>query len=337
MPRVTYWTSERKGKPTVEWFAEVIQEVMEAAKNEERVEIEKRKATSSLENLETMVIPVKLTDIEWNFPNKFGFRENYPSQSNIDQVVLNAGKYLDSIEQKIEEEHSANIPAIENNQLILNGLLKMMDKFGIKRSWSEFTYSSSRSRTKKWIEKQAEWPSEIRKCISISDGYELKKTTIQKYREQIIKFQEVQNKKIADIVKQQETDRKQQENLQILAQFRVKYGFDWSASWSDVLDKILSKNKYLHLAYWMERNRGDWSEGYDYAQIGIDGFTVETPVDQQIRDEIYDLAYNSDGFYDGRCFRDCEWNYSVLYGMVNDEELMNDFNIAREKDEEKRY
>lgn len=89
------------------------------------------------------------------------------------------------------------------------------------------------------------------------------------------------------------------------------------------LEFILSKNKYLHLAHYLQKNRGDWSDGYSYAETGLENFSIESDTDQKIYDEIKELIDDWD--FDGRCFRDCNWNYSVLFGMVDDKDLMTDY------------
>jgi hypothetical protein len=60
------------------------------------------------------------------------------------------------------------------------------------------------------------------------------------------------------------------------------------------------------------------------------GFNVETDLDRKIYDNI--LSYISDWQGDGRVFRDCEYNYSVLYGIVseNDSQLYKDFKVVIE-------
>ena len=104
----------------------------------------------------------------------------------------------------------------------------------------------------------------------------------------------------------------------------LKYGFDpVKTDESDLRDLLLDKNKYLRLAYYLERNRGDWSEGPDFAESGLSGFTIETPDDQLIYDDIQNHITNWDG--DGRIFRDCTWNYSRIYSEFVPAEILNDF------------
>ena len=112
------------------------------------------------------------------------------------------------------------------------------------------------------------------------------------------------------------------------ARLQVKYGLTEDSDWNDVLDALDSKCKYFKLARAMEDTRNDWNDGYGRVQWAISAFSVDSPEDQEIFDEIYDLAYEYEDI-DGRIFRDCTHNYSFLYGKV-DEELMKDYNTLRE-------
>ena len=80
------------------------------------------------------------------------------------------------------------------------------------------------------------------------------------------------------------------------------------------------------LSYWLERNRGDWNDGPNYAEVGLGRFTPDTdnPVDVEIEKEISGLIEDWGG--DGRVFRDCKYNYGELKGMVKDDTLVSDLN-----------
>jgi len=110
----------------------------------------------------------------------------------------------------------------------------------------------------------------------------------------------------------------------------AKYDLDLTQDWEDLLDIVINKNKYLYLAYYLEKNRGDWNDGYSYAETGLDNFTIENELDQDIHNDIYSYIENWDG--DGRVFRDCNYNYSYLYGIVADLEsdLYKDFQVIKE-------
>jgi hypothetical protein len=93
-----------------------------------------------------------------------------------------------------------------------------------------------------------------------------------------------------------------------------------------LLEAILRKNKYLYLAHYLSLNRGDWNDGYSYADTGLNGFTVETDEDKEIYADV--CSYFED-FSDGRVFRDSVWNYTRLFSMVSTD-LMDDYNKVNE-------
>ena len=109
-----------------------------------------------------------------------------------------------------------------------------------------------------------------------------------------------------------------------------KYKIDIESEWCDILDVVLNKDKYLYLAYSLERNREDWNEGCRYAESGLCNFEVESDLDKKIYADIREYIDNWEDYMDGRVFRDCEYNYSVLYELVEDKGLMDDFNLVRE-------
>jgi len=124
--------------------------------------------------------------------------------------------------------------------------------------------------------------------------------------------------------RQQEKIKKERE----LALLFVKYNVSLDSSTEDLLDTILSKDKYLELAYWLEKNRGDWNDGPSYAEIGLDKFRSYemNEIDKEIANAINDHIVNWQD--DGRVFRDCEWNYSRIRGLVKDENLVKDLFIV---------
>ena len=80
--------------------------------------------------------------------------------------------------------------------------------------------------------------------------------------------------------------------------------------------------KYLDLAVAMEKNRGDWSDGYSYVESALEVFSVENELDKEIYDELYEIVYTSAyDCVDGRHFRDCKHNYNWIYeNLLTDEE-----------------
>lgn len=228
------------------------------------------------------------------------------------------------------EVHKANLEIIEHNKLVVSKITALMQAIGIPNTYSESYFKSSRSTRKTTDTKKAGYLADIDRNIKTSQESIPSKESMMygvndKYRV------------IYDKIRLEETkaerERQAQEELHKVALLRAKYTPDdaSSSSWA-IREAILSKDKYLHLAYWSERNRGDWSDGYDYAETGLTGFNVEdgNVVDQEIKECIQECIYSAGDGVDGRIFRDCEYNYGVLYGMVKDKTLLDDLQKVRE-------
>lgn len=118
------------------------------------------------------------------------------------------------------------------------------------------------------------------------------------------------------------------EDVHKLALLRAKYTPEDAMSGKyEILHAILEKDKYLNLAHHLEANRNDWNDGYWSAKRGLQGFTIDSNEDQEIYNCIYKITQYED--VDGRYFRDCEYNYGMLFGKV-DAALYKDYEIVKE-------
>jgi hypothetical protein len=330
---ISIWESSRpKNIGNVAWTKMLVDELFEEQMKKEQEQMTKSDSVKSLDELEIMNFePIKVDSLK-SFPSGYDSRsynyqnDNY-SESMINSICTGAINHSAQRLEQATKQHELNRIPIENNLKIQQGIVKMMEKFGVKTSWSTHEYKSSRSRTRSEVTHHCSWYSEVNRFIKTSDGFSSIESEHKQLLETIEKWKAEQTKKLQ--LKQREIEQKEQELVKsrTLAQLQVKYGLAPTAEFRDIRDVLLDKNKYLHLAYWLERNRGDWNDGYHYANIGLDGFKIETETDQLIYDNIQSYIDDWDG--DGRVFRDCEWNYSVLYGMVEDEELMKDFEIIK--------
>jgi hypothetical protein len=106
--------------------------------------------------------------------------------------------------------------------------------------------------------------------------------------------------------------------MKLAAKYLPEDTEEWEAS--DIIRAMTEKDKYLDLAYAMEQTRGDWSCGFYRVEDALNGFEVVTDADKEIHDEIMSLMEQEDG----RVFRDCNNNYSVVYGLV-EPSLLADF------------
>jgi len=227
---------------------------------------------------------------------------------------------LEKIEKDCKAVEDQNTPLIENNLQIHQKVKLMMKGIGIKDSYSVQEYSSSRSRTLKWVTKSAGYLADLARDVPVSVYGKINT------KELLRSVEQVYNTKLQEIKKVEiEADRqkKEIENTNKMAMLRVKYTPNNPMSTKyDMLHAILDKNKYLRLAYFLEKDRGDWSDGYDYAEQGLNGFEVETEEDGLIYDDIQ--GHIDDWCGDGRVFRATKYNYDVLYNMVEDEQLHKD-------------
>jgi hypothetical protein len=208
------------------------------------------------------------------------------------------------------------------NARIVNYLIDSIKNAGIP-SRVEVVVSGPRAQRTKREMQDAPWMS-IGSRAHTRDTWEQSELWYQEFLKRVKAWQDEIDAKVR--VKEQEeaknTARIEAESRRIA--LCLKYGFDpIKTQERDLRDLLLGKNKYLRLAYYLERNRGDWSEGPDFAERGIDGFKIETGDDQLIFDDINGHITDWDG--DGRIFRDCTWNYGRIYAEFVPAELLADF------------
>lgn len=246
----------------------------------------------------------------------------------VDNLLKNANELLAKDLENLKSVHEANIPAIENNLKIHEKVtLLMRDVLGV-RSYTTSEYKTSRSRKATTTTHQPGYVGDLSRTVKTSDSYDYTLSQMKYYPQ---KFAEIASQLKAKINQAEAEKRKtEQAKKEVLAKARlqVKYGLDENSDWSDVLEALDSKCKYFSLARALEDQRNDWSEGFDRVQYAVDSFVVETQEDQEIFDELHELAYDED-LCDGRTFRDCQWNYSALYAKV-DPEILKDYEALQE-------
>lgn len=201
-----------------------------------------------------------------------------------------------------------------NNKRISEYVLAVVRNFGYPESY--MAYKSDRSRTKTkmqhgWVRELFRSGSEI--LTDPKKAYDEKIADIVKWEDEVSRQHALE-----EIAKTQ--DAKERANLRTLIVIAIKHGLTEQADAEAVLKAILAKDKYLYLAYWMRRNRGDWSDGYYYAERGIAGFAVESDQDKEI---VESVTSHFQDFEDGRVFRDCGWTYDKIFALA-DQELLKD-------------
>lgn len=218
-----------------------------------------------------------------------------------------------------KEKHEKNLIAIENNKQVIEKIKLFMSNVGIPSSRRVRDYQT-RKRGINYKDETAGYISDCNHIITY-DGFDSLERSYKRLKEAIVKFEKEEEQKIREKIQAEEKIKKDESDKMVKAALIVKYGLDYNSSWETIRDTILNKDKYLYLAYYLNENRNDWNDGCDSARHGLSNFPVVTEDDQKIYDEIQGLCDDWDG--DGRCFRDCLYNYDYLYEIA-DKDLYND-------------
>ncbi|QSF43444.1 hypothetical protein [Paenibacillus tianjinensis] len=249
------------------------------------------------------------------------FDEN--KQDNLEKMIA----FINSVADSDLENHLENVKRQKINASTQEKLFNIFSEIGISTTYHGYKTSRSKDTTKM----SYEFPSEIRKQIptqySESKLDDLKKSLT----DQVKKIWDNEVNKIKAEKAAKAKQEKEKEHNKKLALLLAKYDMELEDTWSELLDVIVSKNKYLRLAHYLEENRNDWNDGYDFAEGGLSTFTIESELDKEIEDDITSHMYeNWNG--DGRVFRDCKYNYSVIYGIAaeSDPQLYKDYEIVKE-------
>lgn len=227
---------------------------------------------------------------------------------------------------RLKSVTEANAAAIANNKTVIERASIYMREVGIPASFSKTEYIG-RNRKPTTTSFPAGYITDLNRNATVSDGYD---TAVRAVNDAVRQAKEYADKQKAAIAqKERETQRADEAKKAEMAivHMRVKYGCDPGAESRDVLDAILDKDKYLRLAHYMAKNRGDWTDGCDYAETGLNGFDVETEEDKEIHDAVSGACEDWQG--DGRVFRDMEFNYGYLFAKVDDG-LMKDYTTVND-------
>lgn len=244
------------------------------------------------------------------------------TQETINGVLAVFDEGVEKWKEDAKAIRQENDDIREHNNLQQDRVRTVMETLGIRGNYSTFEYKTSRSRNKTEMKKTAGWVQDLNRVIPKDDQYDSTIKRLESKRRSVEAFGKQKLEEAIAKRKEQEQKEKEQKAIRDLAVLQVKYGTNSDADAEDILDIILGKNKYLRLAHYLELNRGSWLDGYNYAEIGVDGFTEESDID---RDIVADITSYFEDFSDGRVFRDCEYNYGVLFGMVQDEDLYQDY------------
>ncbi|UFX42160.1 hypothetical protein HAP47_0023150 [Bradyrhizobium sp. 41S5] len=246
------------------------------------------------------------------------------------RVADHALQALESARKKDVEIHERNVPAIENNKAVRARIEEFMSAIGMPNKFSQPNPRSRRySRT---ISIEAGYLSDMTREVPIGDGFEQAIATYQRLKTDYDRF--AADAASADKRSKEEAQAAEQRKAAErratieLAKIIVRYGLSEDVDWDGVLEALRGRDKRLDLAIAMEDTRGDWSAGFYRVQYAIDRYKLETDQDKEILADIVPLLADQE---DGRVFRDTAWGYEALYGTIEDQQLVKDARLARQR------
>lgn len=268
------------------------------------------------------------TDSDLSYSNCWFCNKDYYSNykeitdtKSLDARLQVIQEQINKYESDLKTTLEKDLIVVEHNKAIHQKVIAMMKDLGIPDTYTKREYG--RTGKPKDTRESAGYLGDLTRNIPISPrmaniAYEVDSLR----RTAQTKYDEIKRKAI-EAERQAAKEKQAAERMHHLAMLRVKYTPDNPLSDKyDILEGCLSKNKYLMLAHYLQANRNSWVDGCSYAEQGLNNFTVETAEDKEIYDSLSALC---EDFEDGRVFRDCEYNYGVLFGMVEDKTLLNDY------------
>ena len=230
---------------------------------------------------------------------------------------------VETLYQKSLSLKDENQAAVKNNCMVYDGLVKLISSVGIPSHYAKVINSRS-GKTKRV---SMEWVDALKDLVKTEDEFPKVQRIYEEKMSEIAKWEkEIEEQKRKEELTR-DAEKKKIENIKTLGRLENKYGLALTESGSEILDAILSKDKYLALGHALLMNREDWNDGPEYARNGLEEFKVESDLDQSIYMEINELI--NDWQEDGRCFRDADYGYDYLFGLV-DKELLSDYREVRE-------
>lgn len=235
-------------------------------------------------------------------------------------------RIIKQYEEDYNNVYAENLEIKSHNEEVQERVKLFMSEVGIPRSFSHSYYKTNKSRTLTKETKQAGYIEDLNRNVPTYVG--------SKYdsKGEISRIHSAYDKasfEIKKVEREEEEAKKKENQLRDRIILALKYLPDnKDTDKEELFDAILSKCKYLRLAHYLKMNREDWSDGYDYAEVGLSGFIVETDEDKEIYDTISSIITDYEDV-DGRYFRDCKYSYDYLFQKV-DNELLHDYNVMKQ-------
>lgn len=258
------------------------------------------------------LLPYNILSKECANIRDFNASRDYSSWNYSDRIPE-----LEKVNKMMAEDteiKNKNDKIVKENLDNFNTVVATLKRFGLQEV--KYVKISSRSYKEKKVE--SEWLSELRGKMNIYDcsSYNVE-SHYKRFFEEYKKYQDKEADKIQKQNAEIAAKKKQQEENVALGMLIVKYKLPTNVIYSadEIISELLKQDKYLTLAHYMSKNRGDWSDGARYVNHGLSLFTVENLLDQEIYDDV--SSYLED-FEDGRVFRDCSWNYDRIFAFVKE-------------------
>lgn len=242
------------------------------------------------------------------------------------QGVYDSYQFADKVEN-IDDAMAKDLDIIaknklisENNIAVYNNLISLIKNMGIDTRRKD---EKSRKQIKPYID--CPFVGELKsKCMTYHSS-DIKNSWTY-FREGILKQiaakKAIEDKKEAGALKIEKEKQKNKLFIDLIKKYNLNFTSGMPTNW-EMMNAILLQDKYLYLAHYMEKNRSDWSDNHNYAEIGLNGFKVENTVDQDIYNEVQGAIDNWDG--DGRIFRNLPtWDYSKVYSLAG-KDIMADY------------
>lgn len=227
--------------------------------------------------------------------------------------------------------HESNASIIAENTSKRDAVLAAVKAAGIPDKYQR--RKTTRSAYPKWETRPAGYIEDLAKFCPTDDGWEQSKrrylelsASFAAWRTKAVEEDErTASAKAAEEARAAERRRKDVAFAAVL----VRNGLDEQLGPSDALVALRSTNKRLDLALAMLDTRGDWSDGAYRVSDALGRFTPENEDEVLIKAAVHKalVAFGDDG--DGRCFRDCQWNYNDLLATVP-EQLKKDAMLVHE-------
>lgn len=215
-------------------------------------------------------------------------------------------------------QHEANLAALQNNLQVQKAVTEMMTAIGMPTRWSERDLKS-RSRYPKTISHPAGYITDLAREVKVSDGFEHATRSYEELLRRYTEFKERADREAEEARRKKEREAEDAKQARLanveLAELILRWGLPRESTWCEVLESLRDKHQRANLAVAMMNVRGDWNDGPDEVSSAMDRFTIETTEDKDIANSV--LSNLGDGWDgDGRCFRDCAWNYDRLMASL---------------------